>query len=431
MSLGSTMALTLVHDAPHRPRGLNGGTLSYSPDDLAYIVSQFQVDVPIQLDDFPEKGNINLHTYWLKDSSNTEYLLQKVNSNVFTRPYRVMDSMMASISAQNKGLEVHPEDWVPITLVPTRFDSNYLDISDEHGWSVWRLMHRIPDVVTFKSLGAVSADKRDHVAFQVGRGLALYSELTASMPANLASPLPGYRHTDIYFMQLDAVLAGVRGPHQAIKFLPEDEELQEATGLHFMVHLSPEEAEARREAVEPWVDFLMEHRGKAMILHNSLQSGLVRKGMIHGDTKIENFLFCKDTYNVKSLIDLDTIVPGTWLSDWGDMVRSLVNVAGETEEDLANVVVCRETYETVTRGFLSAAGNIPPQELSLMVDAVISITLELGARFLADYLRGDTYFGVTEGHRDLNLTRAAVQLSLAQSLMDYEHEARAMIAAHS
>ena len=424
------MALTLVHDAPHRPRGSNAGTLSYSPDDLAYIVSQFQVDVPIQLDDFPEKGNINLHTYWLKDSSGTEYLLQKVNSNVFTRPYRVMDSMMACIRAQRKALEIHPEDWVPITLVPTRFQSNYLDISDEHGWSVWRLMHRIPNVVTFKSLGGVAEDQRDHVAFQVGRGLALYSQLTSSMPSDLASPLPGYRHTDIYFKQLDAVLAGVRGPHQAIRFLPEDEELQEATGLHFMVHISPEEAESRREIAEPWIDFLMEHRGRAMILHEHLKSGHIRKGMIHGDTKIENFLFCKDTYNVKSLIDLDTIVPGTWLSDWGDMVRSLVNVAGEVEEDLTKVHVCKKTYETVTSGFLSAAGSIPEQEIALMVDAVISITLELGARFLTDYLRGDTYFGVAEDHRDLNLTRAAVQLTLAQALMDYEPESRSMIAAH-
>ncbi len=422
------MALTFIHDAPPRPRALNGGTLSYSPDDMAYIVSQFQVELPIHLDDFPQKGNINLHTYWVKDGTGSEFLLQKVNSSVFTRPYRVMDSMLACIAAQRGALNDRPEFWEPITLVPNRQGGSYLDISDEHGWSVWRLMHRIQDVVSFKSLGEVAEDQRTKVAFEVGRGLALHGDLSSAMPTELASPLPGYRHTDIYFAQLDAVLQGVRSPDQAMSYLPESEELREATGLHYMIHLSPEEAAARREMASPWIEFLNAHRGRAMTLFHNLEQGNVRRMMIHGDTKIENFLFCKDTLRVKSLIDLDTIVPGTWLSDWGDMVRSMVNHAGECESDLSKVEVCRDTYENVAKGFLSASSLISQAEVDLMVDAVISITLELGARFLTDYLRGDTYFRVPEGKRILNLTRAAVQLTLAQSLMDYESEARQLIA---
>jgi hypothetical protein len=122
---------------------------------------------------------------------------------------------------------------------------------------------------------------------------------------------------------------------------------------------------------------------------------------------------------VKSLVDLDTIMPHTWLADWGDMVRSLVNVAGEKVRSLARVDVDMEIYEALVRGFLSTARRITRDEVALMADAVEIISLELGVRFLADYLRGDSYFKLSPTDPpDLNKLRAMVQLRLFQRLLD-------------
>ena len=121
-------------------------------------------------------------------------------------------------------------------------------------------------------------------------------------------------------------------------------------------------------------------------------------------------------------------MPFTWLADWGDMVRSLVNVAGEKERDLSQVQVDREVYVAVAKGFLETAKATTDAETSMMVAAVQAITLELGLRFLTDYLRGDTYFQVGPDDRsDLNKVRAMVQLSLYRRLVEFGPEADKLI----
>ena len=91
-----------------------------------------------------------------------------------------------------------------------------------------------------------------------------------------------------------------------------------------------------------------------------MESGRIRRLAIHGDTKLDNFLFSTRTGRVKALVDLDTIMPHTWLADWGDMVRSLVNVAGEKERDLSRVRVDMDVYRAVARGFLATAREVTP-----------------------------------------------------------------------
>jgi len=166
-----------------------------------------------------------------------------------------------------------------------------------------------------------------------------------------------------------------------------------------------------------------------MGLWSALEAKEIRHTLIHGDTKIENFLFCADTGRVKALVDLDTIMPFTWLADWGDLQRSMVNVAGEKETDFSKVMVNRDVYESVAKGFLESAQEITGNEVALMVPAVQAITLELGLRFLTDYLKGDTYFQLAPGDpADLNKTRAIVQLTLYQRLAEFGPEAEERLA---
>ena len=118
----------------------------------------------------------------------------------------------------------------------------------------------------------------------------------------------------------------------------------------------------------------------------------------------------------------------TWLSDFGDMVRSLCNVAGEREADPERIQVDMDVYRAVASGFLRAARNVTARELDLMVDSVEVIALELGMRFLTDYLRGDSYFKLGPADPpDLNKIRGLAQLTLVQRLRARAGEARACV----
>ena len=387
------------------------------------LASRFRLAHPIEVHDFPEKGNINQHTFVVRAGRGTprEYLLQRINERVFTRPRSVMRAMIASIEAQRTSLagrRLAPGDeWEPIALVETSAGLPYLDVDNLRGLSCWRLMVKIPESRTYKSLGEIGdAAERLRIAGEAGRGLALYGDLTCLMATGgLENPLPGYRDTRLYFDQFRSVLAGHRTAADAVDLLPTDPTVRHSAGEHFLVHL--EEPEYRRRVndpeIRPWIDLVSAEEAYGLTLLEGMESGRIRRVAIHGDTKLDNFLFSTRTGRVKALVDLDTIMPHTWLADWGDMVRSLVNVAGEKERDLSRVRVDMDVYRAVARGFLSTALAVTPAEVEVMADAPQIIALELGLRFLADYLRGDSYFTLGPADPpDLNRARAMAQLTL-------------------
>ena len=104
-----------------------------------------------------------------------------------------------------------------------------------------------------------------------------------------------------------------------------------------------------------YIDLALEQKPFAMKLARGLSTGELKTVVVHGDTKLENFLFDTSTGRVKALVDMDTIMPHTWLTDWGDMVRSLVNPAGEKETDLKKIQIDLEVFQSVARGFLHSA----------------------------------------------------------------------------
>ena len=398
------------------------------------LATRFTLPAPLEAFDFPEKGNINQHTYLVlagRSPSRGEYLLQRINQQVFTRPRSVMNAMVACIQAQRssvaRGILREGEEWEAITLVPTHDGRPFLEVSDRRGYGCWRLMIKIPESRTFKSLSEIPVLKEQlRVAEEAGSGLALYGSLTSEMDTtHLASPLPGYRDTRLYYNQLHSVLAGSGTLEQAEKYLPQDPVVRQSTESHFLVHIPPEEYRRRTEDPESkrFIALAVEQEPYAMTLLEEMEAGRIRRVAIHGDTKLDNFLFSTRTGRVKALVDLDTIMPHSWLADWGDMVRSLVNVAGEKEEDLSKVRVNMEIFRAVARGFLRSARGLLPREIELMVDAIQIIALELGIRFLADHLRGDSYFKLGPADPpDLNRTRAMVQLTLFEKLREKADE---------
>ncbi|HLK16414.1 MAG TPA: phosphotransferase [Fimbriimonadaceae bacterium] len=417
-----------------KPAYFTGAYLDYTTDDIEWVARQFQISGAVVVAPFPGRGNINLHTYSVL-AGGKEYLLQKVNSEVFTMPYRVMKTMIASINAQRAGMEAGKCDelWDAIELIPTRDGQPFLDLTDEHGWSVWRLMVLIPGSASFKSLADVG-DREDQLelAVQVGRGLATYADLTSTIdPVGLAGSLPGYRDTAHYYRMFHSVTAGCRTRDEADRFMPDDDELRTSTGKLFLVHTDEHEFQSRLNDPElaPYVELVRRDEAGAMALWDAVRAGRIRQSVIHGDPKIENFLFCARTLRVKALVDLDTIMPFTWLADYGDMIRSLVNVAGEKERDLSKVTIDRQVFEAVSKGFLATTKSMTDAEAELLVPAVLILTLELGIRFLTDYLRGDVYFRLTPADPpDLNRVRALVQLVLYERFLEFAPEAEAILA---
>ncbi len=406
----------------------------FSLEEARRIAEHFHIEHPFEIEFFEGRGNINLDTLLISAGPDRRpYLLQRVNPDVFPLADRVMTGMIASIEAQKQALHQglgSDTGWQVPELVPTKDGRLY---HEENG--AWRMMLYIEGTVSYKSLAELPEHRRPETAFEVGRGLAIYNDLTATIEADsVETALPGYRNTRVYFDQLDSALAGCRSLEETAHRLPAEEEVRAATERHFLCALSEEERLARRNDLElqPFIETALANRDLALSLTLAREEGKIRHTAIHGDTKIENFLFDALTGRVMSLVDLDTVMPLTWLADWGDMVRSLANVAGEKERDLSKVQVDKAVYASVTEGFLSTASTATEEEIVLMPRAVQVIALELGVRFLADYLRGDTYFQLGPNDpRDLNKVRAMVQIRLFEKLVEHEPEANAILEAYA
>ena len=404
------------------------------------IACRFDLSEPFKVSDFPGKGNIHRQTFLIAaghPGDIHEYLLQMLNTEVFTRPDTVMDTMVSCILAQNKALsEIVPQgdaEWESIRLIPTKDGAAYLKTGDSDPPQYWRMMARIRNARSYGSLNEIpSPGEQLRIAEEAGKGLAFFRILTAGMDiTKVSEPLPGYRNTALYYDQLDSILKGSRTLEESPVRLPSDPTLRQSTGRHFLVQLDPHEYRTRLKnpQVRELAALALENRSYCLKLQNKLKSGNLKTVVVHGDTKLDNFLFGTVTGKVKALVDLDTVMPHTWLSDWGDMTRSLINVSGEKPGLPDAIKIDLDIFKALARGFIGSSTHLPGHEVELMVDAARIMALELGVRFLTDYMRGDTYFRLGAGDpADLNRIRAAVQFSIFQGLGRRNEEARSYIA---
>jgi Ser/Thr protein kinase RdoA (MazF antagonist) len=172
---------------------------------------------------------------------------------------------------------------------------------------------------------------------------------------------------------------------------------------------------------------------RARRLAGDVRGALAREGaaslplrVVHNDCKLNNVLFDERTGEGLCVIDLDTVMPGSVLSDFGDLARTAACPAPEDEPDLARVRIDARLYEALVRGYLAGTGGLlTPVEIALLPLAGPLIALETGLRFLTDHLAGDSYFRIHRpGH---NQGRARVQLRLTEQLLAGLHEARRLV----
>ena len=163
------------------------------------------------------------------------------------------------------------------------------------------------------------------------------------------------------------------------------------------------------------IDFILSHENTYGIVMEGLKDGSLPLRVTHNDTKLNNILMDAETGEARAVIDLDTIMPGSMLFDFGDSIRFGASTAAEDEKDLSKVHFDIELFKAYAEGYVEAVkDSITEKEAKLLSYGAYLMTIECGMRFLTDYLAGDTYFATKyEGH---NLVRCRTQIRLASEM---------------
>ena len=302
----------------------------------------------------------------LSGNSERRYILQSINSAVFPEPEKVMENIFqvtGHIGSADPGTE-------QLCLIPIQEGRSWLTLPD----ATWRCFPFHENTQTFEKITSPELAFRAAAAF--GRFQACLADLD---PTTLHETIPNFHHTPTYFAKLlDAVEKDAAG----------------------RVSEAPAE-----------IDYILLQKELTTVL---IDAGLPQR-VTHNDTKISNILFPTDPELPPIVIDLDTVMPGLALFDFGDLVRSAASSAAEDEKDTDKVFINEELRKALTEGYLSTAGEfLTAKEKALLPVAPKVIALELAIRFLTDYLRGDKYFHIN--YPDHNLVRARNQLALLKSM---------------
>jgi Ser/Thr protein kinase RdoA (MazF antagonist) len=163
------------------------------------------------------------------------------------------------------------------------------------------------------------------------------------------------------------------------------------------------------------------------VLLDLRRAGRIPEMITHSDTKLNNVMIDDETQEGICVIDLDTVMPGLSLYDFGDMVRTAARPTAEDETDLSKVEARLDMFDAITRGYLASAGDmLTPAEIEHLAFSARLITFEIGIRFLTDYLQGDVYFKThREGH---NRDRCRVQFKMVDSFERNDGAMRRLVA---
>jgi hypothetical protein len=171
----------------------------------------------------------------------------------------------------------------------------------------------------------------------------------------------------------------------------------------------------RLAGVKEDIDFMLEREELACKLQSLKEAGELPLRVSHNDTKLNNVLLDKDTRKCLCVLDLDTVMPGLSLYDYGDSIRFGAATAAEDEHDVSKMQLDLHLFRVYTRGYLQAAPSLTPLEVEMMPMGALIMTLEVGIRFLKDYLDGDLYFSKI-AYPEHNLVRARSQMALVADM---------------
>jgi Ser/Thr protein kinase RdoA (MazF antagonist) len=347
-------ALAIAHEFT-----LVGDILAATPYGSGHINDTYKVDVQ------SERGP-------------SRYVLQRINHKVFLRP----DELMANVErvcahAFSKLQQAGTPDAERRTLrlIPTRHSKAWhIDPAGNR----WRCYHFIEGATGHD---VVRSAEQAHAA---AKSFGAFQALLADLPGGrLHETIPDFHHTPSRFARFQQALV--------------------------------QDAHGRAAASVPEIAFALARAHEVSVVVDALRDGTLPERVTHNDTKLNNVLLDDITQEGICVIDLDTVMPGSVLYDFGDLVRTSTSPAAEDETDLAKVRMQFPMFEALVKGYLETTrGFLTSKEKELLPFAGKLITFEIGLRFLTDWLEGDTYFKIKRPTH--NLDRARTQFKLVESI---------------
>ena len=350
------------------------------------ILNQFDLESKSYQYGIYGNGHINV-TYLVEHRP--RFILQKINTQVFKNPEGVMSNIVAVTSHLRKKIAAAGGNPDRGTLTPifTKDGKPFLKTAEG---DYYRAYLFIEDAVTYDQVE--NADQMYYAAREFGK----FQNMLADFPAEtLFEVIPHFHDTRDRFRQLkEAVENNIAG---------------------------------RRDAVAEEIAFVFAREADCGIVLDSIADGSIPLRVTHNDTKLNNVMLDPKTGEGICVVDLDTVMPGSLLYDFGDSLRFGASSAAEDETDLDKVYFRLDYFEAYVRGFVEELGNkMTAREIELLAFSAKLLTLECGMRFLADYLNGDTYFRI---HRpDHNLDRCRTQFKLVADMEKKMDEMKKIVA---
>ena len=332
-------------------------------------------------------GHIN-STYIVTAENGKRYILQILNTAIFTDPVGVMNNIVAVTDHIRAGLARAGEDAERGTLRVICTTDGRNGYTDAEG-RFWRAYDFVEGTVCRLTLDSPETFAR------VGEAFGDFQRRLADFDASvLIESIPNFHNTKNRYANFLAALE--------------------------------RNASGRAHLIEEEIKFITDRADKCSLIVDALADGSLPLRVTHNDTKLSNILLDETTEEAVCIIDLDTVMPGSALYDLGDSIRSGASSAAEDEPDLDKVHFLPEMFKVYARGFIKGCGGaLTEKEISMLPDGGYMLTLEQAIRFLTDYLDGDTYFHVD--YPEHNLVRTRTQIKLVADMEACMEEMRAFV----
>jgi len=335
-----------------------------------------------------QSGHINT-TFRILNGNKPVYILQKVNVDIFKDIEALMSNYQVVVdSFKASPLPAGQKLIIPEIIKTQKGRSFYTDEQSGH----WRL------ITYLKGVDGNNILRDENTSYQGGLAFgALLKGLSEINPGKLNIILPDFHSLERRFGEFQNALE--------------------------------KNASNRKPGVEQEIEFVISRFKTMMKIPALIDQGDIPIRLVHNDTKLSNVIY-NNSGNATGVIDLDTVMPGSALFDFGDAIRSCANPAAEDEPDLSKVNFDIDLFKSFSKGYLETAGTILTKtEIQYLPESALLLTFIIGMRFLTDFLNGDIYYQTN--YHDHNLIRARVQFRLLSQMEFQLKEMHLIISTYS
>ncbi len=317
-------------------------------------------------------GNGHINDTYLADCS-PKCILQKINTSVFKNPTVVMENIVNVTEHLRKKIRASggDENREILRVIKTVEGNDFYMTPDG---DCFRMFNFIENSICHETV------ENSNQLFEAARAFGRFQNMLADFPAEkLHETIPDFHDTRKRFENLKRAIS--------------------------------ENKAGRLDSVRKEVEFALAREADTGVIVDAIADGSVPTRVTHNDTKLNNVMFDAKTDKAVCVIDLDTVMPGSLLYDYGDALRFGASTGAEDEVNLDKIEFDLELFEAFTNGFLREVGsNLTQRERELLPFSAKLLTYECGIRFLTDYLEGDTYFKIHREHHNLDRCRTQFKL---------------------